>query len=113
MRFDIYIEVIYDIYVKLTFLNNMTTQVIFKIDKKLKEQAMKKAQREGVPFALVLKFITKAFVEGQFHVGLVGTEKFNFTTRREITSALQDITKGKNMSPGFSSVKAAVKYLNR
>ena len=62
----------------------MTTQVIFKIEKKLKEQAMKKAQSKGIALASMLKFATKAFVAGQLDVGLVGTEVFNAKTRREM-----------------------------
>ena len=33
----------------------MTSQIIFKIEKKLKDKAMKKAQGEGIAFAAVLK----------------------------------------------------------
>lgn len=90
----------------------MTTQVIFKIDKKLKDQAMKKAQGEGVPFASVLKLATKAFVEGKLNIGLVEAEEFNKKTQKEIAQALDDIKKGKNLSPKFSSAKAAKKYLS-
>ena len=46
----------------------MTTQVIFKIDKKLKERAMKRAENEGLPFASVLKLATKAYVEGDLTI---------------------------------------------
>ena len=91
----------------------MVTQVIFKIDKKLKDKAMAKAQNEGIAFSSVLKFATKAFVDGDFELGLVGSgsEKFNATTSREIKRALADIAKGKNMSPSFSSVAELRKSL--
>lgn len=69
----------------------MTTQVIFKIDKKLKEKAMAKAQHDGITFTSVLKLATKAFVEGDLMLGLVGSEKFN--------------------AKGFTSVKDAIKFL--
>ena len=46
----------------------MTTQVIFKIDKKLKQQAMRKTDREGLPFAVVLKFATQAYVKGDLEM---------------------------------------------
>lgn len=55
----------------------MTTQVIFKIDKKLKDKAMKKAQNEGISFASILKITTNAFVENQFNVGFVAKEELN------------------------------------
>lgn len=89
----------------------MTTQVIFKIDKKLKEKAMAKAQHEGISFASVLKLATKAFVEGDLRLGLVGSEKFNAQTAREVKNALKDISQGKNLSQGFTSAKDAIKFL--
>lgn len=89
----------------------MTTQVIFKIDKKLKDKAMRKAQNQGLPLASVLKLATKAFVEGRLNVDLVGGEKFNPAARREIGEALEDIAAGKNLSPRFNSAKASLKYL--
>lgn len=89
----------------------MTTQVVFKIDKKLKEKAMTKAQREGIAFASVLKLATKAFVAGDLTLGLIGSEKFNEKTAREVKRALKDISQGKNLSPGFTSAKEAIEFL--
>ena len=90
----------------------MTSQVIFKIDSKLKEQAMKKAQNAGLPFASVLKFATQAFVSGQLDVGLVGVKKLNETTHQEIKNALQDIKKKKNLSPRLKSTKQVMQFLS-
>lgn len=89
----------------------MTTQVIFKIDKKLKDQAMKKAQSEGIAFASVLKMATKAFVDGDLRMGLVQEEKFNARTAREIKQALKDIKAGKHLSPTFKTVDEMMRYL--
>lgn len=89
----------------------MTTQVIFKIDKKLKEKAMKKAEGQGVPFASVLKLATQAYVAGDLAVGLVSEEKFNTKTRRLLQRELRDIKLGKNISPRFTSAKDAIAYL--
>lgn len=89
----------------------MTTQVNFKIDKKLKEQAMKKAESEGLPFASVLKLATKAYVAGDLDVGLVSEEKFNTKTRRLLRRELRDIKLGKNISPRFTNKKDAIAYL--
>ena len=50
-------------------------QVIFKIDKKLKDQAMKKARHEGITYSAVLKTATQAYVENDFEVGLVYNPK--------------------------------------
>jgi len=91
----------------------MTTQVIFKIDKGLKDRAMKKAQGEGVPFASVLKLATKAYVDGQLDIGVISNQPFNPKTRREIASALKDIKAGKGLSPRFKNAKEAVAYLRK
>ena len=89
----------------------MTTQVIFKIDKKLKKKAMAKAQNQGIAFASVLKLATKAFVDGDLTLELVGSKKFNAKTSREIKGALRDIDQGKNISPSFTSARDAIKFL--
>jgi antitoxin component of RelBE/YafQ-DinJ toxin-antitoxin module len=89
----------------------MNTQVIFNLDKKLKEQAMKKAQNQGLSFGVILKLATKAFVDGDLNVGLISKEEFNPSTRKEIEKALKDIKAGKNLSPKFSSAKEAIAYL--
>jgi antitoxin component of RelBE/YafQ-DinJ toxin-antitoxin module len=90
----------------------MTTQVIFKLDKKLKDQAMKKAQSEGVALSSVLKMATKAFVAGDLNVGLVTEERFNAKTRKEMDRIMKDIKAGKNLSPKFSNVDNAFAWLN-
>ena len=91
----------------------MIDQVIFKIDKKLKDQAMKKAQSEGIAFASVLKMATKAFVKGNLKVELVQEEKFNAKTRKELDQILQDIKAGKNLSPTFTNANEAFAWLNK
>lgn len=89
----------------------MITQVIFKIDKKLKEKAMAKAQHEGIAFASVLKLATKAFVDGNLKLELIGSKKFNAKTAREVRIAVKDISQGKNLSRSFTSAKDAIKFL--
>ena len=89
----------------------MTSQVVFRIDKKLKDKAIKKAQNEGLPFAAVLKLATKAYVEGDLDVQLVTQRKLNAKTRRELRRISQDIRQGKNLSPPFDNAKDAVAYL--
>ena len=89
----------------------MTTQVIFKIDKKLKEQAMKKAQSEGLPLALVLKFATRAYVKGALDVKLVMQPKLKPAIHQGLLKISKDIKHGKNLSPGFDNAKEAIAYL--
>ncbi len=91
----------------------MTTQVVFKIDPKIKARAMERARQEGVPFASVLKLATRAFAEGRFSVGLNPVERFNAKTARELRAALGDVEQGKNLSPAFDNMEDAVKWLER
>lgn len=91
----------------------MTTQVIFKIDQKLKDRAMKKAQGEGIPFASVLKLATRAYADGQLDIGIISNQPFNLKTRREISNALKEIEVGKGLSPRFKNAREAMAYLEK
>jgi hypothetical protein len=62
----------------------MNSQVIFKIDKTLKQRAMKRAKLEGVPFAFVLKMATQAYANHKMDVMVVAEPKFNYKTDKEI-----------------------------
>ncbi len=89
----------------------MTSQIIFKIEKKLKDKAMKKAQNEGIAFAAVLKLATQAYIKGDLEVELVSRPKLNEKTRRKLIKISKDIKAGKNLSPGFSRASDAIAYL--
>jgi antitoxin component of RelBE/YafQ-DinJ toxin-antitoxin module len=89
----------------------MTSQVVFRIDKKLKDKAIKKAQNEGLPFAAVLKLATKAYVRGDLDIQLITQPKLNARTRRELQRTSKDIRQGKNLSSPFDNSKDAVAYL--
>ena len=88
----------------------MTTQVVFNVDKKIKDKAMKRAKSEGVPFASVLKFATKAFADGRLTVDIGETERFNAKTAKAIRAALRDAEKGENVM-SFKSAKKMDDYL--
>ena len=89
----------------------MSSQVIFKVDKKLKEKAMKKAQNEGIAFSSVLKLATQAYVDGALSVQLVAQPKLNAKTRRELLKVSKEIREGKNLSPFFNNAQDAIAYL--
>ncbi|OGG77158.1 hypothetical protein A3B35_02620 [Candidatus Kaiserbacteria bacterium RIFCSPLOWO2_01_FULL_54_24] len=88
----------------------MTTQVVFKVDPKIKAKAMRRAKQEGVPFASVLKLATKAFAEGKFDVGIVSEERFNAKTEKELRAIHRDIKLGRNLIK-FKSSKEMDDYL--
>lgn len=91
----------------------MTSQVIFKIDSKIKAKAMKRAKEEGVPFASFLKMATEKFAEGEFGIALVRREIPNAKTARAIRKASADFKKGINTSPAFSSGKEMDAWLKQ
>ena len=66
-------------------------QVIFKLDKKLKEKAMKKAKRNGTTFSHVLKEATQAYVENEFSIGL----KYSPRLIRAIRESERDVKEGR------------------
>ncbi len=91
----------------------MITQVIFKIDKKIKEQAQKKAKSRGTTFSNVLKMASYQFVEGDFEPVLRPREEFKPSVRRQILKSIADIKAGRNLSPAFNNADDAINYLER
>lgn len=89
----------------------MITQVIFKLDKKIKEQAQKKAKARGMTFSNVLKIASYEFVEGAFEPGLRRKEEFKLHIRRMIHREIQEIKDGKNMSPVFHNADDFMNHL--
>ena len=91
----------------------MNTQVIFKIDNKIKAQAQKKAKSNGLTFSDILQMATYAYVRDDFEPVLMRKEeRLNLKTRRELIKISNDIKKGKNLSPRFSSIKEMDKFLD-
>ena len=89
----------------------MATQIVFNIDPKVKARAMKRAKSEGVPFASVLKFATKAFADGRLTLHIGTQEHFNAKTARTLRAALRDAKKGKGISPAFANMEDAISWL--
>jgi hypothetical protein len=92
----------------------MTTQVIFKMDKKLKEAAQKKARKEGLSLADLYKFATRSYIDGTLKVGLIyyGTYTPNAKTIRELAKSMRDIKTSKNLSGPFKNGAEMDKYLD-
>ena len=92
----------------------MTTQVIFKIEPKLKRQAVQKAKREGTTYSSVLKFATRSYINGDFRSGLVRENEIpNAKTARELDEMDRDIKAGRNLSPAFDNAADMIAYLKR
>jgi len=89
----------------------MNTQVIFKLDSEIKNQAMKKAQKEGIPFAAVLKLATKAYIMGDLEIKLTPNEQLKAAAKKKLEKSLQDIKNKKNLSDAFDSAEDAIQFL--
>ena len=85
--------------------------VIFKIDKKLKQAAQKRAKAKGISLTDFYKSATQSFVGGKLDVGLIIQPQFNAKTLRELTKISQDIKERKNLSPRFTNAHDAIEYL--
>ena len=64
----------------------MVTQVMFKIEEKLKKAAQKKAKKEGITLSDFYQSATKYFVEGRLNMGLTMDEDSwdNYTKASQI-----------------------------
>ena len=52
----------------------MTTQIMFKIEDKLKKAAQKRAKKEGITLSDFFQSATRSFIEGRLNVGLTGED---------------------------------------
>jgi hypothetical protein len=92
----------------------MTSQVIFTVDKALKDRAMKKAKMEGIPFAVILKLATKSYVEGSLGVRLLEEDPpLRSLAAQRLDHAVKDVRDGKQLSPTFSNAKDAIRFLKK
>lgn len=100
-------------YIKAILIKNiiMNTQVVFKLDKGLKDMAMKRAQKEGIAFAAVLKLATKAYVMGDLEIKLTAKDELKAAAKKSLEKSLQDIKQKKNLSEAFDSAEEAIKHL--
>ena len=75
----------------------MTTQVMFKIEERLKKAAQKKAKEEGITLSDLYHFATKSYIEGSINIGLTFKEE-----------SLDEYTKGSRISfkKGLADIKA-------
>ena len=87
--------------------------VIFKIDKKLKQAAQKRAQIKGFTLTDLYKSATLSFVNDEIDFGLVIRPQLKDSVVRELLKISKEAKEGKNLSPTFSSVEEMKKYLSK
>jgi len=87
--------------------------VIFKIDKKLKQAAQKRAQIKGFSLTDFYKSATQSFVNEELDFGLIIRPQLKDKVVRELLKISKDIKEGKNLSPVFHTVEEMKAYLKK
>lgn len=79
----------------------MTTQIMFKIEDKLKKAAQIRARKEGFTLSEFYKSATKSFIEGKINIGItaeIGEDDWKFYTKESIASfkkGMKDFKEGR------------------
>jgi hypothetical protein len=87
--------------------------VIFKMDRKLKQAAQKKAKIKGFTLTDLYKSTTWSFVKDEIDFGLVVRPQLKDKVVRELLKISRDIKEGKNLSPAFKTIKEMKAYLEK
>ncbi len=82
-----------------------------KADKDVKENAQKTAKELGVPLSTVINAFLKEFVRNK-SVSFSAIPRMTPYLEKVLGKVEEDIKKGENMSPAFSSAKDANAYLD-
>lgn len=91
----------------------MTTQLVVKIDKGLKERVAKKAHKQYLSLSDFVKMTFHAYDEGRIEPGIMQVpERFNAKTRRILNKRLKDLDQGKNMVGPFKTTAEMDAYLD-
>ncbi len=82
-----------------------------KADRETKEKAQKVAKELGMPLSTVVNAYLKQFIRTkEVHFFVEGTLKK--TVRKQLDKITEDVKRGRNLSPAFSSVEKAIEYLD-
>ena len=80
----------------------MITQVHFKIEDRIKRQALAKAKRVGISFSAYLRRASEEFVTDDISLAIVRKESLNTRTRKIHEEITRDAKKRRGLSPTFS-----------
>jgi hypothetical protein len=77
----------------------MTTQIMFKIEDKLKKAAQIRAKKEGITLSDFYKSATKSFIEGKMTIGMIFEEEslgdYTKDSIKSLKEGLNDIKNGR------------------
>ncbi len=90
------------------------SQVLFRVDPRVKQRAVRRARQEGVPLGAVLKLATRAYANGDLHLGVTNSvsEIPNARTRKALAQIDRDIAAGKNLE-AYDNVDSFIASLKR
>ena len=89
-----------------------TTVMSLKTDKHLKEEAQKTAHELGFSLGtLINAFLRQLIKEKAVYFSTEPTYAMSKTLEKHLAKVEKDIKSGKNISPGFTDMKKAIKYL--
>ena len=89
----------------------MKTTLHTKIDKDVKERAQSLAEEIGIPLSTIINSQLKEFVRcGSFTVSR--EPQLKPSVGKEILKRIKEAEEGKNVSPEFTNVEDAIKWLN-
>jgi addiction module RelB/DinJ family antitoxin len=101
-----------DKYTKVyTMVYMMTTTMLFKLDKDLKDNAQLVAERVGIPLSTLIRAYLKE-ITSTGKIEFLATETMTPQMTRVIKQAESEIKAGKTYGPFVSSTEA-VKFLNK
>ncbi len=88
----------------------MKTMINIKTDKNLKESAQEVAREIGLPLSTVVNAYLRNFVEKR-EIHFTAPFKMKPALEKQIKIAQNDFKKKRNISPVFSNVADAIRYL--
>ncbi len=89
----------------------MKTMINIKADKEVKENAQNVARDIGLPLSTVINAFLKEFIRNR-SVSFSAVPRMTPYLEKVLGGIEDDIKKGRNLSPSFSSAKEANEYLD-
>ncbi|MFA6297313.1 MAG: type II toxin-antitoxin system RelB/DinJ family antitoxin [Candidatus Paceibacterota bacterium] len=90
----------------------MKTLINIKVDKEIKDQAVKLAQEIGIPLSTAINAFLRQFVEKR-EVTFSSPFKMSKKLEAIVSKAEKDIKSGDNMSPAFNNAEDALSWLHK
>lgn len=90
----------------------MKTVLNVKVDKEVKEQAKQAAADLGLPLSVIVNAELRKFAHDRIFT-VRAPVRISKRLERSLAAFERDVRRGKNVSPAFSSARAAIKWLHK